>query len=496
MKSPEELHKQLATLKKEIEQRKNQPFYKIFPQEGDYSIYNYPKHLEFIRATKTARQVYFRAANRIGKTLTMAYVAAVWLTGIYPEWWCGRVFNHPTRAWLIGVDHQQLRDALQELLLEKALEPDDGGLLPKDAIIKTTAKQKPAGAVLDIYIKHVSGGTSRVTFKVHEQGRENFQGAKIDFAMFDEEPPIDVYSEVAMRTVSGKKDGEPGTICIGATPLKSFTPFVKMFTPDEGEVLDPSLRCIVATWDDVPHLSEKEKAEMLKGMPPHEIEARTKGIPYLGGGMVFPVSPHRYIVEPFQVNFPRHYKFINGLDTGNTTFAVFGALDHITNTVYIYGEKEFKDVPIPIKAAALSQISKAPYMADTSLNQMAEYDGRNLKQEYTDLGLIIKHPNKKLKEAIIARVYAMMIAGQLKISSDCKQLRQALVSYIRNDDGKIRKQDNPDDHPVDAFLYLIQGLPLAMNEMEIMQEMAMYNSMNAQLYFDNYEEPDNDNRWI
>ena len=44
--------------------------------------------------------------------------------------------------------------------------------------------------------------------------------------------------------------------------------------------------CIMASWDDVPHISEAEKATLWAAHPPHEREARSKGIPQLGTGAV------------------------------------------------------------------------------------------------------------------------------------------------------------------------------------------------------------------
>ena len=54
---------------------------------------------------------------------------------------------------------------------------------------------------------------------------------------------------------------------------------------------------IMAGWDDVPHLSEEAKMDLLKSMPPHQRDARSKGVPSLGAGAIYPVSQSRYLLK-------------------------------------------------------------------------------------------------------------------------------------------------------------------------------------------------------
>src|SRR5215472_8762155 len=63
----------------------------------------YKKQKEFHDAGKTARERLFMAANRVGKTMCGAAEMAMHLTGLYPEWWDGRRFDKPIRAWAAGV---------------------------------------------------------------------------------------------------------------------------------------------------------------------------------------------------------------------------------------------------------------------------------------------------------------------------------------------------------------------------------------------------------
>ena len=47
---------------------------------------------------------------------------------------------------------------------------------------------------------------------------------------------------------------------------------------------------VSATWDDVPHLSPEQKTELWGSIPPYQRDARSKGIPQLGSGAIYPVA--------------------------------------------------------------------------------------------------------------------------------------------------------------------------------------------------------------
>jgi hypothetical protein len=51
------------------------------------------------------------------------------------------------------------------------------------------------------------------------------------------------------------------------------------------------------TLDDVDHYSDEEKKRIAESYPEHEREARTRGIPTLGSGRIFPVSEASITVD-------------------------------------------------------------------------------------------------------------------------------------------------------------------------------------------------------
>ncbi len=68
------------------------------------------------------------------------------------------------------------------------------------------------------------------------------------------------------------------------------------------------------TIDDVDHYTAEEKARIIASYPPHEREARTKGIPAMGSGRVFPIEEESIKCDPMPI--PKHWPQICGLDFG------------------------------------------------------------------------------------------------------------------------------------------------------------------------------------
>lgn len=111
--------------------------------------------------------------------------------------------------------------------------------------------------------------------------------------------------------------------------------------------------CIQAGWDDVPHLTDKAKADMLATYPEHERDARSKGVPMLGSGAVFPIAEDRIVCDP--VAIPEHWPQIVGLDYGweHPTAAACLAWDRDADCLYVTkAYRRAKEVPA-IHAAAI-----------------------------------------------------------------------------------------------------------------------------------------------
>lgn len=182
--------------------------------------------MEFFAAGKDHRERLMLAANRVGKTEGVGgYECVLHALGTYPKWWDGRRFDHPTKIWMCGESSNTVREILQE----KTLGPVGNfgtGLIPKSAIIRTTNKRNVSDAIHDVYVRHVTGGESHITYKSYEMGREAYQGSEVDVILLDEEPDEKIYTEALLRTMTTN-----GLILCTFTPLKGLSDVVLGFLP-------------------------------------------------------------------------------------------------------------------------------------------------------------------------------------------------------------------------------------------------------------------------
>jgi len=191
--------------------------------------------MEFFKAGATYRERCFMAGNRVGKSESGGcYELGLHLTGQYPHWWEGRRFEQPIDGLVAGDTSQTTRDILQAKILgakDHKVHDDIGtGLLPRkvvdtDSII---SKSGVGGAVDSVKIKHISGGWSTLVFRSYDQGRRIFQGIECHVVLFDEEPPLDVYSEALIRTMTTN-----GITMLTFTPLSGMSDTVMAFLPKE-----------------------------------------------------------------------------------------------------------------------------------------------------------------------------------------------------------------------------------------------------------------------
>lgn len=169
------------------------------------------------------------AGNQLGKTWAGAFEWAMHLTGRYPDWWKGRVFNEPGRYWAAGKTGESTRDTVQKLLVgPPESERDWGtGAIPHSALADVQRGRGIPNGLDSLTAKHVSGGVSTLLFKSYEKGREKWQGDTLHGVWFDEEPPADIYSEGLTRT-----NATNGIAMITFTPLLGMSDVVSLFLND------------------------------------------------------------------------------------------------------------------------------------------------------------------------------------------------------------------------------------------------------------------------
>lgn len=440
---------ELIRLLEEKERRaKGKKILNYFPDNGPLRRELYKKHLSFFEKGKSFRERAFIAANRVGKTESGGgYELVLHATGLYPHWWEGRRFDRPINAWGAGDTGKTVRDIIQFKLLGPPSEIGTG-LIPADLVVKTTPKQGVPEAVDTIYVKHVSGGLSKIVLKSYDQKRISFQGTEQDVIWLDEEPDLDIYTECLLRTMTGN-----GILMLTFTPLMGMSETVMSFLQG-GEIAERSegsKAVVMASWDDVPHLSEQVKAELLASIPPFQRDARSKGIPQLGAGAIYPVPESEFLVDNFPI--PDHWPKCFGLDVGwNRTAAVWGAYNRETDTIYLFDEHYRGQAEPVIHAASIKPKGDwIPGVIDPASRGRTQVDGLQLLQLYKDLGLDLEVAANGVESGLY-EVWMRLSTGRLKVFKSLSNWLSEFRLYRRDEKGRIVKAN---DHLMDATRYLV-----------------------------------------
>lgn len=429
----------------------------------------YEKQRRFHKAGKNAKQRLFLAGNRTGKTYCGCIEDAIHLTGIYPDWWEGYVFDHPVDVWVASQNHKVTRDILQRYLLGDIFSGVNNGIIDSSLILKKALMTGVSNAIDHVYIKHSSGGISTLGFKSYKQGRTEFEGAMRHLIHFDEEPPKDIYTEALMRLTKVNSTSR-GIMMLTTTPLKGYTEMMTHFLDDsneeneaikaEPEIIKNGKFFIQASWNDNPYLTEADKNDLRANLKPHELEAREMGIPSVGTGLVYQVPETTFVIEPFEI--PKHFSCVFGLDVGffAPTAAVFLAYDKDHDVVYVYKEYSVTEKTAAQHAFSLFAMGAnwIPGICDPSVNQGSQRDGIRLVDDYKKAGLIL-NIGKYAKELAIDLILERIRNGQFKVFSNCIKFLEEWRGYSRDSKGKIIKGR---DHLMNALEFVIlDGLPLA-----------------------------------
>lgn len=158
-----------------------------------FSPYDYQK--ELFDAGKEYMSRFACFSNRCGKTYSGAREMAWHLTGKYPEWWDGYVFDRPIKAWAIGITGDSTRKVLQLELLGtidvRQVDEIGSSAISRDDI-KIDSLEKDGAKILVARIKHynkngVYDGDSILEFRSTQQGVHSLMGVSQDYIWLDKQ---------------------------------------------------------------------------------------------------------------------------------------------------------------------------------------------------------------------------------------------------------------------------------------------------------------------
>jgi hypothetical protein len=215
---------------------------------------------------------------------------------------------------------------------------------------------------------------------------------------------------------------------------------------------------VMAGWDDVPHLDNATKEELLKSIPAFQRDARSKGIPQLGSGAIYPVGEDSYKIADFAI--PDHWPRSYGMDVGwNWTAAQWYAYDLDGGVKYIYRVYKAGHEQPAIHAEAIKAPGDwIPGVIDPAANISGQFDGSKLFDIYKGLGLNITKAKNSVESGLL-NVWQDLSAGKVKVFESCTPFFGEIRLYRRDEKGKVVKKN---DHIMDSWRYNhVSGLAVA-----------------------------------
>lgn len=204
----------------------------------------------------------------------------------------------------------------------------------------------------------------------------------------------------------------------------------------------PKLKTTMTIWD-VDHYTDEEKQAIIESYPEHERDARSKGIPQLGSGAIFPVSDESIKVDDFKI--PDHWFFINGIDFGwdHPTAAAQLAIDNDTETIYVVKVyKKKQAVPYEHYMAIRGWGDEIPWAWPKDGLQTEKGSGQELQNAYREEGLFMlseyaTFPNGSVSvEAGVQQMLMLMKTDRFKVFASCGEFFEEKRTYHRKE-GKI-----------------------------------------------------------
>lgn len=225
-------------------------------------------------------------------------------------------------------------------------------------------------------------------------------------------------------------------------------------------------------WDDAPHLSDAVKKELMASIPEYQRDARSKGIPQLGSGAIYPIP--RADIEIQDIEIPEFWERWYGMDVGwNATAVVWFARNPDTDERYITSVyKMGKEKPVVHASTIKARGAWIKGAIDPASRGRSQEDGRQLLQSYMDEGLKLCCADNAVESGIY-KVWQLLANGQLKVFKSCALWWDEFYIYRRDEKGKVVKEK---DHLMDATRYGIMSeqevsdVPLSRKRKEVTNE--------------------------
>jgi hypothetical protein len=201
------------------------------------------------------------------------------------------------------------------------------------------------------------------------------------------------------------------------------------------------------TLEDAEHYTDLDRVKIIDSYPEHERDARTKGIPVLGSGRIFPIKDEVIAIE--HRDFPSHWPRIGAMDFGyDHPFAAVELIwDRDNDAVYVSKVFRVRQGTPVTHAAALRPWGKDLRWAwpRDGKRETLEGAGIALAEQYRAQGLNLLHEHAQFEDGSVsveAGLMAMldrMQTGRFKVFRHLEDWFSEFRLYHRKD-GKVVKE--------------------------------------------------------
>lgn len=203
------------------------------------------------------------------------------------------------------------------------------------------------------------------------------------------------------------------------------------------------------TIDDAEHYSPEQRAAIIASYPPHEREARIKGIPALGSGRVFPIAEEE--ISTPAISVPNHWARIGGMDFGydHPFAAVEIAWDRDSDIIYVTKCYKKREATPVIHAAAIKPWgADLPWAWPHDGLQHDKGSGVQLADQYKAQGLKMLTERATFEdgsfgvEAGVTEMLDRMQTGRWKVFEHLNEWFDEFRLYHRKDGLIVKERDD------------------------------------------------------